>query len=679
MASPDAPLVPASDAHRLAFETLIVDISATLQHAFGPDLRTAIESAVERVREFFDAGRCALLAVTEDRRVVRVHTAASAPGVSTAAVDVNLAELFPWTYQRLILAATPMITRVAELPPDAATDRASNEALGIRTALAVPITTAGEVTHAIALNALDDERDWPIEYVPRLRVLGEIMVAALQRQEFFDARSTGEAHLRESAARLAAALDAAELGFSERILPDQSIFLDERMQEQLGISMADGPRGDLTWLARIDPAQRERVTELSRQLRAGEIERATIEYRYEHPHRGWIWLRHSARRTAAGAGTPDGARVFTAVQDITESREREEALKVAHEEVKRLREKLERENVYLRKEIAHTHGGGLIAGQSRAIGEALKLAARVAATPSTVLLVGETGTGKERFATYIHQASARRTRPMVRVNCSAIPSALVESELFGREKGAYTGALTRQIGRFELAQGSTLFLDEIGDLPLDVQVKLLRVLQERTIERLGSPTAIPVDVRIIAATNRDLEAAVRQGTFRSDLYYRVNVFPIVVPPLRERQEDIPLLVQTLVEELSGQMRKRFTSVDRASLEALGRYHWPGNVRELRNVLERAMILSPGPTLVVAPPQAAVPAPTAVKPAAPQLDDEPRDLETLERAHILRVLAETGWRIRGKDAAADVLGLRPTTLEARMAKLGIHRPNLRRQP
>ena len=224
----------------------------------------------------------------------------------------------------------------------------------------------------------------------------------------------------------------------------------------------------------------------------------------------------------------------------------------------------------------------------------------MAATTSTVLLTGETGTGKERFASYIHQASPRRGHHMVRVNCSAIPSALIESELFGREKGAYTGALSRQIGRFELAHGSTLFLDEIGDLPIDVQIKLLRVLQERTIERLGSPAPIGVDVRIIAATNRDLEAAVREGAFRSDLYYRLNVFPIEVPPLRERREDIPTLVETLVEELGVMHAQALsTRVDRASIDALSRYDWPGNVRELRNVLERAMILSPGPTLVVA--------------------------------------------------------------------------------
>jgi transcriptional regulator with GAF, ATPase, and Fis domain len=260
---------------------------------------------------------------------------------------------------------------------------------------------------------------------------------------------------------------------------------------------------------------------------------------------------------------------------------------------------------------------------------------------------------------------------MVRVNCSAIPSALMESELFGREKGAYTGALSKQIGRFELAHGSTLFLDEIGDLPLEVQVKLLRVLQERTIERLGSPTSIGVDVRIIAATNSDLEAAVRAGTFRSDLYYRLNVFPIVVPPLRERREDIGTLAATLVEELNGIMRKRIDSVDRASLEALERYDWPGNVRELRNVLERAMILASGPTLTIALPHPTHP--VSASAGAGATATATSQLHSVEREHILRVLDETGWRIRGKNGAAEVLGLKPTTLEARMIKLGIQRP------
>jgi transcriptional regulator with GAF, ATPase, and Fis domain len=502
------------------------------------------------------------------------------------------------------------------------------------------------------------------------------MVAAIQRQTVFASLRERETHLREESARLAAAVAAAELGFSDWRTLDTPIFLDDRIRDLLGIGPGDEARLPDIWLSRIDASARGLVQDHRRRVLAGEIERAAIEYRYAHPSRGPIWLRHVWHRLSDDSRTSAAGRLIGAVLDITEGRAREDALKAAHEEVKDLHERLKRENVYLRKEMAHASGGALVSGQSAGVTRAMRLAEQVATTDSTVLLTGETGVGKERFAAFIHEASARGHHHMVRVNCSAIPSALIESELFGREKGAFTGALSRQIGRFELAQGSTLLLDEIGDLPLEVQVKLLGVLQDHTIERLGSPAAISVNVRIIAATNRDLEAAVQQGTFRADLYYRLNVFPIRVPPLRERLEDLPLLVEQLVEELGRTMRKRFTAVEPASLEALAQYPWPGNVRELRNVLERAMILSPGPTLTVDPPNAPVLTVQAGRMADAKADD--RDLLHFERDHILRVLEETGWRIRGRKAAAEVLGLKPTTLEARMARLGINRPRGQRQ-
>jgi len=280
-----------------------------------------------------------------------------------------------------------------------------------------------------------------------------------------------------------------------------------------------------------------------------------------------------------------------------------------------------------------------------------------------VLLLGETGVGKEVFAQAIHEMSARHQRPMVRVSCAAIPAALIESELFGRERGAYTGALSRQIGRFEAANGSTLFLDEIGDLPAETQVKLLRVLQERVIERLGSTTTIKVDVRIIAATNRNLERAVEEKTFREDLFYRLNVFPIVVPPLRERVEDIPHLVKEFVQEFSTAFGKPIESVTIESMKQLQQYGWPGNVRELRNVIERAVIIATGPKLTVPIPQA----PASRQPRSSMT------LKDLEVEHIRATLESTNWRIRGARGAAERLGLKPTTLETRMSKLGLIRP------
>jgi transcriptional regulator with GAF, ATPase, and Fis domain len=307
-------------------------------------------------------------------------------------------------------------------------------------------------------------------------------------------------------------------------------------------------------------------------------------------------------------------------------------------------------------------GPGVIVGRSTAIQRVLEQARQVAATDSTVLLLGETGTGKELIATQIHEQSSRRGRVMVRINCAAIPSTLIESELFGRGKGAYTGALARQIGRFELADHSTIFLDEIGDLPIDIQVKLLRVLEERQIERLGSPRAVGVDVRIIAATHRNLERRITEEAFRQDLYYRLNVFPIEVPPLRDRIEDIPLLVWRFVDEFSKSFGKRVEAIPRDNMDALQRYAWPGNIRELRNVVERAMIVAGGPNLTISLPAQ----PSSGLRRSVRLMD-------VEKEHVLSVVEGCGWRIRGVDGAAERLGLRPTTLETRMAKLGIKRP------
>jgi len=343
----------------------------------------------------------------------------------------------------------------------------------------------------------------------------------------------------------------------------------------------------------------------------------------------------------------------------------QEHLTAALAEVKQLQDQLALENTELRGEVRALRAPRLVVAESAAARQVLEQIEPVAATTATVLLLGETGSGKEVFAQAIHELSPRHKRPMVRVNCGAIPSALIESELFGRERGAYTGALARQIGRFEAADGSTVFLDEIGDLPIEAQVKLLRVLQDKVIERLGSNQTIKVDVRIIAATNRDLEKAVAERTFREDLFYRLNVYPITIPPLRERPEDIPVLVWTFVDEFSKAFGKRIESISKDSLAALQRYGWPGNVRELRNVVERAVIVATGPRLTLEPPS-----PSAS--ASPRSPAPTGRLTDVEAQHIRSVLDSAGWRVRGKNGAAERLGMKPTTLESRMAKLGIRR-------
>ena len=360
------------------------------------------------------------------------------------------------------------------------------------------------------------------------------------------------------------------------------------------------------------------------------------------------------------------AQVFTSAMA---RKQHDTALRSALDEVARLSDRLQAENGYLRREVKEPFASGPIVGRSAAIRLVFEQLEQVAVTDSTVLLLGETGTGKELLAAQIHERSTRRGRTMVRVNCAAIPATLIESELFGREKGAFTGALARQIGRFGLADNSTIFLDEIGDLPLEVQVKLLRVLEEKQIERLGNPNPIHINTRIIAATHRNLEQMVAQGTFREDLYYRINVFPIYVPPLRDRIEDIPLLVWRFVEEFSKTFGKPVESIPKETIAALQQYSWPGNIRELRNVVERAMITTTKTRLMIPLPHLF----TAAGSARHEENQHSTNLADVERDHIRRVLENTKWRIRGKGGAADRLGLKPTTLDTRLAKLGLTRP------
>ncbi len=344
--------------------------------------------------------------------------------------------------------------------------------------------------------------------------------------------------------------------------------------------------------------------------------------------------------------------------------ERTVELRTALSEINTLKEHLEAENIYFRRQNKIKHQFEHIIGQSDGLKYVLYRAEQVAPMNTTVLILGETGTGKDLIAFAIHDMSSRKERPLITVNCAALPGNLIESELFGREKGAFTGADTRQVGRFEVAHGSTLCLDEIGELPLEVQAKLLRVIQHNEFERLGSSHTIKVDVRIIATTNRNLEEEIRKGRFRQDLYYRLNVFPITVPPLRQRKEDIPLMVQAFIERYSRKLGKQITSIQKETMKALQDYPWPGNVRELESIIERALILCPGPVLQLA---------DKLEISLPTLSSAVRTLEETERNQILKILSETQWRIEGKDGAAAILGLHPSTLRARMHKLGIVRP------
>lgn len=350
--------------------------------------------------------------------------------------------------------------------------------------------------------------------------------------------------------------------------------------------------------------------------------------------------------------------------EIEEHRKADKSLRSALSEINKLKEQLEAENIYLRHEIEIKYQFTDIIGESEGIKRVLYQVEQVAPTNMTVLVLGETGTGKELISNAVHNMSPRKDRPIIVVNCAALPSNLIESELFGREKGAYTGADKRQIGRFEIANGSTLCLDEIGELPLDMQAKLLRAIQHGQFERLGASNTIKADVRIVATTNRNLEQEVQKGRFRQDLYYRLNVFPIIIPPLRERKEDIPLLVIAFVEKYAKKYGKQISSVSKETIKILQDYTWPGNIRELESVIERSVILCHGHILHV-----------AEKPETAPLFSTTniQTLEEVERMQILNILSHTGWRINGKDGAASILGLHPSTLRARMHKLDIQRP------
>lgn len=333
-------------------------------------------------------------------------------------------------------------------------------------------------------------------------------------------------------------------------------------------------------------------------------------------------------------------------------------------EIKRLKEQLEAERAYLQEEIKLEYNHEDIIGKSEAIKNVFYKIEQIAATDTNVLVLGETGTGKELVARAIHGLSLRKDRALVKMNCAALPSNLIESELFGHEKGAFTGAHSRRLGRFEVANGATLFLDEVGELPLELQPKLLHVIQSGEFERLGSSSTIKVDVRIIAATNRNLEAEVRKGHFRDDLWYRLNIFPITVPPLRERADDIPLLVNYYVQKIAKRLGKTIEFIPLNVMHALQHYHWPGNIRELENVLERGVINSSGPKLRLI---------DELKKPFLSLTSSQQTLEAVEREYILQILTQTNWKVGGKNSAAEILGLDRSTLRARMRKLNIEKP------
>jgi PAS domain S-box-containing protein len=639
--------------NRLEFETLISDLSSRFINLPPGELDREIEDALRRVCEPLRLDLAVLWQWSDAAPVIQpTHAYYAHEGLPPSGPMRETH--YPWTREQVLAGRKVVVSSLADLPAEAAVDRETCRSFGIKSALCLPLSMGGEPpVGALGLNALQEERDWPDVLVKRLELVAQVFTNAL-------ARSRHDLTLQKSKERLAAGADLAGLAFYEVDFSSGTVWVDQRFRELCGLpeEREGGLQALEFWLEHLHPDDRERVLDHRQQMHEGRLEQASVEYRFLHPAHGERWIHHigrTARRDASGRRLV----TFGVLRDITERRQREEALRQSYAEIERLKDRLQAESDYLKAEIRLVHPHREITGQSPAIQKTLRLVEQVAPTGSSVLVHGETGTGKELVAQAIHALSPRRGHLMVKVNCAALPSGLVESELFGRERGAYTGALTRQIGRFEVADGSTLFLDEVGELSLEVQAKLLRVLETGEFERLGSSRSVKVDVRLIAATNRELLAEVRKGRFREDLYYRLNVFPIRVPPLRERAEDIPLLVWTFLEQLCARMGKKITQVPRKTMDALQRHPWPGNVRELRNVIEHGAIVTTGDTLSV--PSLGDPSPAGA--LQPTLADSEREL-------ILQALARTGWHIKGPKGTAAALGLNPSTLYSRMKKLGI---------
>ncbi len=641
---------------RLRFEAMLADLSSRFVNFEPAAVDEAIVDAQRLVCECLDLDLAALWQVPSSGTRLFSMTHLYRPmGGPPIPEEFDAEEVNPWTLAQVLENRAVILPSIDEAPAEAATDCETWRYFGLRSVFCFPLFAGGgSAMGAVSFHTVKEERSWPDEIVQRLQLVSQIFANALLRKRT-------DAALRESEERLQLAAESAEIGMWALDVNSQSFWASERGREIFGFSVDD----EVTvtrFLESVHPACRDSVGEAIR-LAVEEGRKVDVEYRIVLPDGEERWV-HSTGRLQAPS-LPGQPHLLGATVDVTERKGAEDELQRTFAEVQSLRRQLELENEYLQQEHRLRHGSGRVVGESETIMEVLTLVERVAPTETTVLVEGETGTGKELIAQRIHELSQRSGRPLVTVNCAALPSTLVESELFGREKGAYTGAVSRAPGRFEVADGATLLLDEIAELPFELQSKLLRVLEEGQFERVGSSRTLTTNVRVIAATNRDLEAEVEAGRFRRDLFFRLAVFPIRVPPLRERSGDVPLLVWSIVRELGAGMNRAVETIRREDMERLQNYHWPGNVRELRNVVERALILCTGPTLRIVPPG-----------SSSTKDGAVMTLDEAQRRHILKVLDAAGGRIRGTGGAAELLGMKPTTLRSRMQRLGLDPRRLR---
>jgi formate hydrogenlyase transcriptional activator len=632
---------------QLQFEMLLSEASTRLINPPADLLDKEILDTLRLVCERLNLDRSTLWLLDEEG-TLRLEYFYDREGLPTPK-HLDARQLFPWALERILAGEFLAISKISEMPHEAARDKETWQSYGTRSSLVLPLSTAGSVFGAVSFATVRQERQWPDPTANRLQLLAQIFSNAAARRH-------AERITRENWARLDLAADAANAALLTLEIKSGHMWMVEKARKLLGLPL--GRQLNLQdFLNLVHSEDRGRISEkVQGAIQTGED--FSDVYRLIEPDGAIRWMVVRGRLHRMDSNDP--GRLMGASIDITERKQIEEQLQERLREIEELKRNLENENIYLHEEVKQLSEPSDIVGQSAAMKRVLLQAKQVARTNTTVLLQGETGTGKELLARAIHNMSARKGGLLVTVNCAALPPALIESELFGREKGAYTGALTRMSGRFEVANGSTLFLDEIGELPFELQSKLLRVIEGGCFERLGSTKQIRVDVRLIAASNRDLAREVEDGKFRRDLFYRLSVFPIVIPPLRERPEDIALLVWAFVKEFERKMGKRIDNIPQKTMDLLKSYEWPGNGRELRNVVEHAMIVSNGKTLEIVLPKNGN-------------GLSAQSLEEMERNHILRVLERTSWRVTGKHGAAETLGLKGTTLQSKMKKLGIVRP------
>lgn len=688
---------------RSSFELLLTDISANFVNIPASEIDASITDAQGRICNHLELDRSVLWQFSEDAsgKMVLSHVHEAAEGfLPDAPFDAE--KTFPWILGQIRRGNSVIIEHMEDLPPEAIHDGQSLRQWGVKSSCVMPLSASGNVIGALSFGSLHQEIIWHEEIIERLQLVAQLFSSALSRklaEEQLESFLRFEAMVADMSARF---VNLPTDRIDSEIEGAQQLICECLALDLSALWQWSGKNPDSLILTHLysppppkGPVRPEsldaheafpwRVEQLLKgNLHAHTFSQLPPEAKCDIESYLTFGIKSSAAiPLSTGIGPIIGIlsfedlqverswpepvlkRLRTVAQIFANALVRKRLdvkLRNQLKEINDLKRKLEKENIILRKEVERHHAHKEIVTDNPTMHRILTQVEQVARTGTTVLIEGETGTGKELLARAVHRLSDRRDRPLLTVNCASLPPTLVESELFGREKGAYTGAMTRMTGRFEMADGATLFLDEIGELPLDVQAKLLRVLEQGSFERLGSAKSIRVDVRFIAATNQDLSRQVDAGKFRKDLFFRLNVFPIVLPPLRERPEDIPSLVWHFVRQFEADMGRRIEVIPRRCMDELLRYPWPGNIRELRNVVERALITCNDRTLEVHTPHGGV-------------DQAPvnLDLEDNERRHIQRVLHQTGWRLAGKDGAAEVLGLKRTTLYSKMKKLGIRRP------